>query len=425
MGFEIAPPRAPIADKGGFITPEWFRFLVQVQRMTGSGLIEELQSAEYLTYTPAAALSNSKTLLGGTALTLVPSATDVTIDLDDTAVTVGAYGGAAFVPSFTVDQQGRLTAASQIALNTDNITEGGTNLYFTTARARVSVSAGTGLSYNSGTGVFSLDTGSTRNVDHATIVLTAGAGLTGGGDITASRTLDVGAGTGITVNANDVALDTTSTRNTDHAGVTLTAGAGLTGGGDISASRSFAVGAGTGITVNADDVALDTASNRNTDHSAVSITAGAGLTGGGDLTATRTLNIGAGTGITVNADDIALTVQTAYGTYTPTLTSVANVDTSTAYPCQYMRVGNVVTVSGRLDIDCTAAGTFTQLGISLPIASNLANDYQCGGTASTISVASMCGGIRGDAVNDRAELSLVATVTSAQGMFFSFTYQVI
>lgn len=37
---------------------------------------------------------------------------------------------------------------------------------------------------------------------------------------------------------------------------TLTAGAGLTGGGDLSADRTFNVGAGTGITVNADDVAL-------------------------------------------------------------------------------------------------------------------------------------------------------------------------
>ena len=36
----------------------------------------------------------------------------------------------------------------------------------------------------------------------------------------------------------------------------LTAGAGLTGGGDLSSDRSFAVGAGTGITVNADDVAV-------------------------------------------------------------------------------------------------------------------------------------------------------------------------
>ena len=39
---------------------------------------------------------------------------------------------------------------------------------------------------------------------------------------------------------------------------TLTAGVGLTGGGDLSADRTFAVGAGLGITVNADDVALTT-----------------------------------------------------------------------------------------------------------------------------------------------------------------------
>ena len=87
----------------------------------------------------------------------------------------------------------------------------------------------------------------------------------------------------------------------------LTSGAGLTGGGDLSSDRNFAVGAGTGITVNADDVALDTSHVRNVDHSAVSITAGAGLTGGGSIETTRTVNVIAGAGITVNADDVALT----------------------------------------------------------------------------------------------------------------------
>lgn len=42
-----------------------------------------------------------------------------------------------------------------------------------------------------------------------------------------------------------------------HSGVTLTAGAGLTGGGTIAASRTFAVGAGDGIDVAADSVAVD------------------------------------------------------------------------------------------------------------------------------------------------------------------------
>lgn len=103
---------------------------------------------------------------------------------------------------------------------------------------------------------------------NSSLTVTAGAGLTGGGSISlgGSATLNIGAGTGITVNADDVALDTTSTRNTDHSAVVLTAGAGLTGGGDITASRTFAVGAGTGITVNADDIAVTGASSLTTNY---------------------------------------------------------------------------------------------------------------------------------------------------------------
>ena len=72
--------------------------------------------------------------------------------------------------------------------------------------------------------------------------LTAGVGLTGGGDLTADRTFD---------------LDATSPLNDDHSAVILTAGGGLAGGGDITASRSFDVGAGEGVVVNANDVAID------------------------------------------------------------------------------------------------------------------------------------------------------------------------
>ena len=93
---------------------------------------------------------------------------------------------------------------------------------------------------------------------NSSLSVVAGAGLTDGGSVAlgASVTLNIGAGTGITVNADSVQLDTSSTRNTDHSAVVLTAGAGLTGGGDITASRTFTVGAGTGITVNADDIAI-------------------------------------------------------------------------------------------------------------------------------------------------------------------------
>lgn len=128
-------------------------------------------------------------------------------------------------------------------------------------------------------------------VPATTLTLTAGAGLTGGGTLASDRTFAVGAGTGITVNADDVALDTSSALNVDHSAVSVIAGAGLIGGGTIEADRTFNVGAGTGITVNADDIALDTSSALNADHSAISTIAGTGLTGGGTLEADRTLNL--------------------------------------------------------------------------------------------------------------------------------------
>ena len=63
----------------------------------------------------------SSLLIGGTALSIThddPGDT-LTIDLDDTAVTAGTYGSASEIPTFTVDAQGRITAASVNTINTD------------------------------------------------------------------------------------------------------------------------------------------------------------------------------------------------------------------------------------------------------------------------------------------------------------------
>jgi hypothetical protein len=131
----------------------------------------------------------------------------------------------------------------------------------------------------------------------------------------AAALLTVGTGLSITtttMSVNEAAVNHdnlagfVANEHINHTSVSITAGSGLTGGGDISATRTINVGAGTGISVAADTVGLDTANNRNVDHGSVQIIAGLGLTGGGAITANRTLNIGAGTGMTVNADDIAL-----------------------------------------------------------------------------------------------------------------------
>lgn len=114
-----------------------------------------------------------------------------------------------------------------------------------------------------------------------------------------------------------------------------------------------------------------------------------------------------------------------YGVYTPTLTNVANLDASTAYECQYIRIGNVVHVSGKVDIDPTTTLTSTQLGISLPIASNFGAAEDCAGTASASGIAAQSAAILADAANDRAQLQYVASDVTNQPMYFTFTYQII
>ena len=60
------------------------------------------------------------TIAGGTGMSSVASATDtITMNLDDTAVTAASYGSATAIPTFTVDAQGRLTAAGEAAISSD------------------------------------------------------------------------------------------------------------------------------------------------------------------------------------------------------------------------------------------------------------------------------------------------------------------
>jgi hypothetical protein len=77
----------------------------------------------------------------------------------------------------------------------------------------------------------------------------------------------------------------------DHTSVTLTAGNGLTGGGDISTNRSFAVGAGTGVTVNANDIAIGQAVETDSNVQFNNMVIDGNLTVNGTQTLNNTTNL--------------------------------------------------------------------------------------------------------------------------------------
>lgn len=121
---------------------------------------------------------------------------------------------------------------------------------------------------------------------------------------------------------------------------------------------------------------------------------------------------------------LALATPITAAKYTPTLTNVANLDASTAYETLSVRIGSLVLVCGRVDVDPTAAGN-TQLGISLPVVSNLGAPEDLNGVAFASGIAGQGAAVRGDAANNRAEMVWVAVDTTNQPMYFIFGYEVI
>ncbi|CAI9417443.1 right-handed parallel beta-helix repeat-containing protein [Nocardioides sp. T2.26MG-1] len=115
----------------------------------------------------------------------------------------------------------------------------------------------------------------------------------------------------------------------------------------------------------------------------------------------------------------------AGGSYTPTVTAVANVATVTASAAIWSRDGDLVTVRGRMTITPTAgANTTTQASISLPVASNLASaSTDLFGTAAT--QFGTVAAISADTTNDWAQVQFPAPGTAAYIFYYSFTYKVL
>lgn len=139
--------------------------------------------------------------------------------------------------------------------------------------------------------------------------------------------------------------------------------------------------------------------------------------------------IGSGVNITgsLQADSIVNDTGLAAGVYTPTRSAETNLDANvTPTEAQYMRVGNTVTVSGRVTgVDPTLAATATSFELSLPVASNIGAVEDLAGTAVCGAIAGQSAEVTGSVANNTAVISWRSTDITSQSWSYTFTYQVI
>lgn len=150
--FAINPPNTPVVGANGRMDPAWYRFFSQIQKVVGGDELSVLQRSPYITFEQSTNLSRSKVLIAAEPLDLSVGDT-AEISLSPSGVTAGDYGSEAKTIAVSLDEFGRVMDAEEFDLNTDNIVEGATNLFFTQTRARESLSAGDGIDYDDATGV--------------------------------------------------------------------------------------------------------------------------------------------------------------------------------------------------------------------------------------------------------------------------------
>ena len=186
--------------------------------------------------------SQSLAVTGLTGITTVASGQGITIDLDDTAVTPGSYGSQTQIPTFTVDQQGRLTAAGSVAVATALTVDGdsGTgNVDLLTDDLQVIGTAN------------EIETVSSKSGTDVTLQIGLPNDVTIGNDLTVTTDVDVGSGNFTVAGATG---NTVIAGNLNVNGSSIALGNGLTDNVVISGNLTVQ---GTTTTVESTTVTLD------------------------------------------------------------------------------------------------------------------------------------------------------------------------
>ena len=264
----------------------------------------------------AAANSNNDTIdiAGGTGITTVRSGDTITANLANTSVTAASYGSGSAIPTFTVDAQGRLTAAGSVSVDTYagwNLTVGGVARGLISEDEIVSFIGGNAIdvaysSTNNSITFNHADTSGAANVDnsgtnfvqdmvfdaygHVQSVTSAGFTL-GNGELTVQGTGVLG-GTG-TFTANQSTAGTISITHDAVSRTNNTSSASPGYGASFTAIDSITTSSEGHITaVNTKTVTLPASDNTNTlpNNGTITISAGGGLSGGADFTTNQSAN---------------------------------------------------------------------------------------------------------------------------------------
>jgi len=166
------------------------------------------------------AIGENFTITGGNALTTVVSGDAVTINHDDTSSQASSNNsGQTFIQDITLDTYGHVTGIGTATASGSS----GIALTDLSVGSEGSASGDGGIAYNNSSGEFTYTPPvhdslsgfvSNEHIDHSGVSVTAGDGLTGGGTIASTRTLNVVGGDGITANANDIAVTAANTNLT-------------------------------------------------------------------------------------------------------------------------------------------------------------------------------------------------------------------